>query len=421
MGNRIAGRARSSSASSNSISVSAPDGSIASSTPSSHSHSADAKAQKIPVEKAVPVEMERASTLPVEVLRDRCRGSLLGFFIGDALAMPIHWYYDIRQLREDFGKITKYEAPKSRFPGSIMNLSNTGGGGRGSDQGTIVGSVILHGKRQYWKKGGQYHYHHGMQAGDNTLDALVTLVMVKTLIKNNRLDASDFVKDYIAFMTTPGTHNDTYAGTCHRMFFTNMVAGTPLEQCPDNDSHNVDAIDALMIIPPIVWSMLNSSKEERDEAITTAIMCTRRCTVTIRYALIYADMLHSIATGKSTVAEAAITTGKSLGLDIFATLRINPSADPMTACYITAAFPALLHFAVKYADKGMRAMLLASANAGGENVARSALLGALMGAAVGADAIDAEIEQEDLRLKAGLVRKEELNETIDLFIDQFIT
>ena len=30
--------------------------------------------------------------------------------------------------------------------GSILNLSNTGGGGRGTDEGDIVGSVILHGK-----------------------------------------------------------------------------------------------------------------------------------------------------------------------------------------------------------------------------------------------------------------------------------
>jgi hypothetical protein len=37
-----------------------------------------------------------------------------------------------------------------------MSLSNTGGGGRGSDKGDIVGSVILHGKKQYWMKGGTY-------------------------------------------------------------------------------------------------------------------------------------------------------------------------------------------------------------------------------------------------------------------------
>jgi hypothetical protein len=53
-----------------------------------------------------------------------------------------------------------------------MNLSNTGGAGRGSDKGSIVGDVILHGKKKYWSSGGSYHYHHGMQKGMNTLGKL---------------------------------------------------------------------------------------------------------------------------------------------------------------------------------------------------------------------------------------------------------
>lgn len=46
-----------------------------------------------------------------------------------------------------------------------MNLSNTGGGGRGSDTGDIIGKVILHGKKKYWLRGGSYHYHLGLDAG----------------------------------------------------------------------------------------------------------------------------------------------------------------------------------------------------------------------------------------------------------------
>ena len=52
----------------------------------------------------------------------------------------------------------------------------------------------------------------------------------------------------------------------------------------------------------------------------------------------------------------------------------------MAACYIDQSFPALLHFAYKYADNPEQAVL-ANANAGGENVARGSLIGALLGAA----------------------------------------
>ena len=55
----------------------------------------------------------------------------------------------------------------------------------------------------------------------------------------------------------------------------------------------------------------------------------------------------------------------------------------MVACYIDSSFPALLHFAYRYADNGPRMGLLANANAGGENVARGSALGALFGASYG--------------------------------------
>jgi len=61
---------------------------------------------------------------------------------------------------QDFPKgIRGYEKPKLHLPGSILSLSSTGGGGRGSDQGSIIGDVINHGKRPYWKRGANYHYH----------------------------------------------------------------------------------------------------------------------------------------------------------------------------------------------------------------------------------------------------------------------
>ena len=36
---------------------------------------------------------------------DRFRGGLWGLFVGDALAMPVHWYYDVAALQRDFGTL----------------------------------------------------------------------------------------------------------------------------------------------------------------------------------------------------------------------------------------------------------------------------------------------------------------------------
>ena len=40
-----------------------------------------------------------------EEFYDRLKGSIFGQFIGDSLAMPVHWYYDTNKLKEDFGEI----------------------------------------------------------------------------------------------------------------------------------------------------------------------------------------------------------------------------------------------------------------------------------------------------------------------------
>jgi ADP-ribosyl-[dinitrogen reductase] hydrolase len=50
----------------------------------------------------------------------RCRGAIYGLFIGDALAMPVHRYYDTLALRRDYGHVTDYVVPMSPHPDSIL-------------------------------------------------------------------------------------------------------------------------------------------------------------------------------------------------------------------------------------------------------------------------------------------------------------
>lgn len=54
--------------------------------------------------------------------------------------MPVHWYYNPADIVRQFGAIRGYEAPPERHPSSIMSLANTGGSGRGGQQGKIIGA-----------------------------------------------------------------------------------------------------------------------------------------------------------------------------------------------------------------------------------------------------------------------------------------
>lgn len=341
------------------------------------------------------------ATLPSISLTERKAGALLGLFVGDALASPVHWYYNLGQLKRDYGKITGYTKPNEHMEGSIMNLSNTGGGGRGSDKGDIVGDVINHGKKKYWGRGLNFSYHCTLQAGENTLEGQLARLLLRTIQQQGgSVKPEMFLDEYVKFMTTPGSHNDAYASTCHRMFFANHIKGIPAANCADNDGHNTDAIDALTLaIPAIVATVTEEGPSEEVRKVARQVVAlTRKSKALPPYVDLFADMLASVVSGKKTLQSAAVDAGKRLGFDVKASAQAawtragkvdletyvgGDGTDPMVACYIDSSFPALLHLAYRYAEYGPRMALLANANAGGENVARGSALGALIGATYG--------------------------------------
>lgn len=232
---------------------------------------------------------------------DRIGGALWGLFIGDALAMPTHWFYGgERQVHGTYGGALKgYVKPSKELPGSIMNLSSTGGGGRGSDSGDIIGKVINHGKKQFWTARGSYHYHCTLDSGENTLEAQLVRLVCKSITEaGGQFNADDLRKRYVEFMTTPGTHNDCYASTCHRMFFANLTRGLPVEKCPDNDNHNVDTIDGIAMTVPVALagSMKLSSAEAQAQA-AAASQVTRNSQPLQGYVKQYAEIISSVVGG----------------------------------------------------------------------------------------------------------------------------
>ena len=52
------------------------------------------------------------------------------------------------------------------------------------------------------------------------------------------------------------------------MFFANLVKGKSPENCPDNDGHNVDAIDALTLTVPVILKYHAASREVRNDKVS---------------------------------------------------------------------------------------------------------------------------------------------------------
>lgn len=181
-----------------------------------------------------------------------------------------------------------------------MNQSNTGGGGRGSDKGDIIGKVINHGKKQYWTAEGSFHYHCTLEAGENTLEAQLSRLVVRGISENQGDFAPEGIrKRCVDFMTTAGSHNDCYASTCHRMFFANLQRGLPYERCPDNDNHNVDVIDGLVMAVPVALALSQRLPlVEVQEQVAVCAALTRASRTLSGYVSEYAELITQVVSGK---------------------------------------------------------------------------------------------------------------------------
>ena len=343
--------------------------------------------------------------------------------------MPAHWYYCTADIYRDFpGGVHDLQPAPAIHPSSIMSLHSTRQGGRSSQAGKglekeVVGDLILKGKRQFWNVSNM-HYHHGMQAGDITLNAHCARVVMRCVIRNDgHYDKHQFLADYIDFMTAdPPLHNDTYAESWHRGFFANLQRGLPPAQCAAL-THDTASIGGLVSIGPLaVASFLRGNSLAQTQNICRVhlnlshpdpgLTLIWNSFVNLIGQLMYRTEQQDVLPILSTIAK------QSAGMDLQSLLAQNPDDTEVLgkrysiACYIDGAWPSVLYLAAKYASDP-KSGLIANTNAGGDNVHRGFVLGILAGlisASVPDDwyhrltcktGLDAEIEAL-LALNAGL-------------------
>ncbi len=363
-------------------------------------------------------------------------GALWGSFIGDALAMPVHWYYDRAALRRDYGVVRDYLRPRNSHPDSILWRSTyTPLNERGD---------ILHDQAPY---GGQrgIHYHQFLRAGENTLNLQLGRVLIESLVACGRYDADDYLQRYLDFMLTPGRHRDTYVEECHRKFFTAYARGVVPRKCGANDIHigglahvgvlcafggsslsrpampsdhepmgvslsrpsasargaTADPSGTLSRPTGEGWGAGGFMGTERDatqEAVREHVQLTHRAPEVLKAADALVRILVGVLAGGG-LREAIFQHGSDWLSErtarqwsrepdeVVVGQRISP------ACYIAEAFPASLYLAWKYADD-LEAGLIANTNLGGDNSHRGAVVGALLGAATGAERIPVRWREE---------------------------
>ena len=332
--------------------------------------------------------------MPANSLQDRIVGALMGAFIGDALALGPHWYYDLDELRANYGAwISDYTDPK---PG---------------------------------------RYHSGMKAGQASQAGLLLQLTLRSLVAQGRYDEADF---------------------CRRMdkdFFP-LIDGKPMSGPGGYTSQSIRHAWELRVGQGLPWSQVGGNADTTEAAERTLAIAIRYAlqptelaaavkqntcltqtdgtvvAMTVAFGAVLgmlveghrldADLsgklmarvmdgrlpFHAVTTGKLQAPKPGTAAPPAVGLfpspDALLTpsnvavaahdpdIRIDPAWKVSLVygmpCAVYHQFPAAYYLAARFADNFEQAVLNA-VNGGGQNQARAILTGALVGAQTGLSGI----------------------------------
>ena len=396
--------------------------------------------------------------------------------VGDALAVPGHWFYSPTKLRKDYGEIDGMVAPKATHAESMI-------------QGmSYNGSIdILHDKAIYYEGStavaastqkqlskediqkrrddhGNYvgvtedervHYHQSFrhQKGMNTTNACIARLLMRYLAKTNSgqqdlYDPDQFLEEFQTYMTTAPdpkdtsqikSHNDTYLDVYARYFFTQASQGTRLRNCAmsQRDQWSIGSLDGVVMSIPIIAAYADEPEAMVLGRVVEHHMLTHRSVSVTMVASVLVSLLLGLYKGQALrpaleVAMSKLRPPKCTGremrdsyvdhrgpgnipkhekwlqhmtttdedfLELIQSFLANESDDEnvggwgdrphsrfSTACYCEQTIAIVLYLAYKYHDNPRKA-LLQNVMLGGHSTSRGAVLGAILGAAHGADQV----------------------------------
>jgi ADP-ribosylglycohydrolase len=402
----------------------------------------------------------------------RLQNALWGLFIGDALAMPAHWYYRVDNIQKVFdGGIQDYQEPPHPHLESFMvgmgyhpDVENSKRQGRAFDilheharfYHTSYSDLQIRSTEREKAHGNsvpgladRYHYHYGLKAGENTLAAHLVRVLMRSVIRCGRYDPDDFVEDFISHMTTPGKNRDPYCEIYIRRWFENYSRGLPPHACAELQ-RNVWSIGSHGgIIRPLVISMIAGSAYQglglaiehqnlthRSENVSSALgilvpllqklltdaepnLATSDYAQRVHPPQIKGEQLFELYRdhqGPGNIPKQKMWELHTLLVnepyEVDQLVREASDSEVINQLFATACYPEhglpLLLYFARAHNMDMETALLANANAGGDNVHRGMVLGILLGAA------NNELPEH---LKQGLIAFEELQTEIEAFSD----
>lgn len=314
--------------------------------------------------------------MKVNTGKERAVGAIMGMFIGDALGVGPHWYYDLAQLKKDYGEwIDDYTSPKA---------------GR---------------------------YHAGLSAGENSQTGQVAGFLLESLSAMGSYNESDFCLRVDALLATldGSPEGGRYTDEAMRDVWQARQAAKIWSQAGSFADTSEAAIRT-----PVLAARYHNDFKRLLECMRSNVRLTHRDPFiagrSVAFGLVVAALINgeTLESASRTIPEQAKAQGLTLSVPLPElketgnsevsfydaviqsqwsyeaarddAVRINPPWRICRlfglACSLEFLLPAAYYFCSRF-ENDFELPVLSAINGGGNNMARASLTGALAGAQVG--------------------------------------
>jgi ADP-ribosylglycohydrolase len=279
-------------------------------------------------------------------MNDRGKAMVLASFAGDALALGVHWIYNTRVIDKKWGRVERYVKPERPT------------------------------------------YHPTKDLGEFTHYGDQTLVLMKSIVEAGGFDLDRFAEDWQALFNT----YDGYVDQATKGTIQNISYG---KEWVSAGSGSLDLAGAARIAP-LVYRYRNDL-EELIAGARAQTAFTHNTDPVVGSADFFGRVAFKTLSGeppasaiRSTIAEGfqkeSCKTWTRQGLESVTGDTRQVILDFGQMCEVEAAFPSVIHLIVKY-ENNLRDALIENVMAGGDSAGRGLLVGMVLGAHLGMDAI----------------------------------
>ena len=281
-------------------------------------------------------------------MKENARAAVMASFAADSLALGAHWIYDTAEIDEKIGRVGRLLDPP---------------------------------------EGG---FHAGKKAGDFTHYGDQTLVLLRSLVANQGFDLQHFAEDWRGFMSSyKGYFDQATKGT---------LAGFNKGLDPESAGSRSNDLAGASRIAPLVFAL-----HEDEPALTQAAREQTRMTHqdpgVVESAAFFASTARAVLQGARPVEaleqssqagyqQLPVRQWAQNGLAAAAQDSVSALAGFGITCHLPDAFPGTVQLIARHQDD-LQEALIQNVMAGGDSAARGLLVGMVLGAWHGLEALPA--------------------------------